>query len=338
MTPKKLPSGRWNVRIMIDGKSHSITADTKTECRDQASALIEGHKREVKNGITVQQAMDEYVESKRNVLSPSTIAQYERFAENSFPTLKGIPVGKLTSLDVQQAVNAEAGRKRERGKNKVSAKYVKNEYAFLRASVALARPDLALRVTLPKPVKTFRDLPEPDAVIQKIKGTDIELPALLSMWLSLTASEIRGIKVSSIQNGILTIDESVVQVNGVAVHKKAAKAFDSNRRIRVPDYIMELIKQTDAWKRGEGYIETRSGKALSSRFTRVTKGMMRFHDLRHLFASVGSEILKISERTLMDIGGWSTPSTMKKVYTHSFEQDRFAEQKKIDQYWENLLK
>ena len=208
----------------------------------------------------------------------------------------------------------------------------------MRSAVALARPDLALRVTLPKPVKTFRDLPEPDAVIAKVKGTDIELPALLSMWLSLTASEIRGIKVSSIQNGILTIDESVVQVNGVAVHKKAAKAFDRNRRIRVPDYIMELIKKTDAWKNGEGYIETRSGKALSSRFNRVTKGMMRFHDLRHLFASVGSEILKISERTLMDIGGWSTPSTMKKVYTHSFEQDRFAEQKKIDQYWENLLK
>ena len=109
MTPRKLPSGRWNVRVMIDGKSHSVTADTKTECRDQASALIEGHKRQIKNGVTVQQAMDEYVEAKRNVLSPSTIAQYERFAEYSFPTLKGIPVGKLTSLDVQQAINAEAG-------------------------------------------------------------------------------------------------------------------------------------------------------------------------------------------------------------------------------------
>ena len=321
---------------MIEGKSYSVTANKKTECRNQASALIEAHKRQKLEGVTVLQAMTDYVEAKRNVLSPSTIAQYERFRDHAFQSLWTIPVGRLTSLDVQQAVNEESGRKKERGGKPVSAKTIKNEYEFLRAAVALARPDLALHVTLPKPVKTYRDLPTPQQVIEKIKGQDIELPALLAMWLSLTASEIRGIKVSSIKDGILTIDESVVQVNGEAIHKPAAKAYDRNRRIRVPDYIMDLIKQTDAWKKGEGYIETRSGKALSSRFSRVMKGTMRFHDLRHLFASVGLA-LNVPEKYLMEQGGWSTPSTMKNVYQHTFEKERIDHQGTIDNYFSKLV-
>ena len=336
MKATKLPSGSWRVRVTRDRKTHSFTAPTKSEAIRQASAFISEKEYTEREGIDVQTAMRNYVEAKRNVLSPSTIAQYDRFAENAFPSLRTMPVGRLTSFDVQSAVNEETGRRKERGGKQISAKTVKNEYEFLRAAVSLARPDFALRVTLPRPVKTFRDLPRPEEVIEKVRGKDIELPALLAMWLSLTASEIRGIKVSSIQNGILTIDESVVQVNGVAVHKEAAKAFDRNRRIRVPDYIMCLIEQTPAWKSGEGYIETRSGKALSSRFSRVMGGTMRFHDLRHLFASVGLA-LNVPEKYLMEQGGWSSPHVMKDVYQHTFEKERISHQDQIDRYWEKLL-
>ena len=247
-----------------------------------------------------------------------------------------MPVNRLTSLDIQSAVNEETARKTQRG-TPVSAKTVRNAYEFLRAAVSLARPEFAMRVTLPRPVKTFRDLPRPEEVISVVRGTDIELPAMLAMWLSLSISEIRGIKVSSIRDGILTIDESIVQVNGIPVHKKAAKAFDRNRRIRVPPYIMNLIQNTDAWKRGEGYIEPRSCSALSSRFKRVISGRMRFHDLRHLFASVGLA-LNIPEKYLMEQGGWSSPTTMKNVYQHTFERERLGHQDQIDRYWENLLK
>ena len=336
MKATRLPSGSWRVQVTRDKVHHSFTAPTKAEAICKASAFIAKKEYSDREGVTVEEAMTNYIEAKRNVLSPSTIAQYERYAETSFPSLKTMPVGRLTSLDVQSAVNEETGRKKQRGGKPVSAKSVKNAYEFLRAAVSLARPDFAMRVTLPKPVKTFRDLPTPEEVVAKVKGTDIELPAMLAMWLSLTASEIRGIKVSSIRDGILTIDEAVVQVNGQAVHKEAAKAYDRNRRIKVPAYIMGLIEQTVAWKRGEGYIEPRSGKALSSRFSRVIKGRMRFHDLRHIFASVGLA-LNIPEKYLMEQGGWSSPHVMKDVYQHTFEKERIDHQDQIDRYWENLL-
>lgn len=336
MKATKLPSGNYRVQVTRDKVHHSFTARRKDEAIQLASEFIAKKKYHDREGVTVDEAMRNYIEAKRNVLSPSTIAQYERYAETSFPSLKTMPVGRLTSLDVQSAVNEETGRKKQRGGKPVSAKSVKNAYEFLRAAVSLARPDFAMRVTLPKPVKIFRDLPTPKEVVEAVKGKDIELPAMLAMWLSLTASEIRGIKVSSIRDGILTIDEAVVQVNGQAVHKEAAKAYDRNRRIKVPAYIMGLIEQTDAWKRGEGYIETRSGKALSSRFSRVIKGRMRFHDLRHIFASVGLA-LNIPEKYLMEQGGWSSPHVMKDVYQHTFEKERIDHQGQIDRYWENLL-
>ena len=37
-TPKKLPSGRWRIQIVLDGKRHSITEDTKELCFAKALA------------------------------------------------------------------------------------------------------------------------------------------------------------------------------------------------------------------------------------------------------------------------------------------------------------
>lgn len=340
MKAHKLPSGSWNVQVMRNRKSHSFTAPTKAEAIRKASAFISQTEYEEREGLTVLQAMQQYVEAKRGILSPSTIAQYERYIDHGFETIKTIPVGRLTSLDVQQAVNIEACRTKERGGKPVSAKFVKNLYSFLTASVKLVRPDLAIHATLPKPVKTFREIPEPAEVIKAVKGTDIELPALLAMWLSLTASEIRGIKVSSIQNGVLTIDETIVQVDGIAVHKAAGKAYNRNRQMKVPKYIMQLIEKTPAWKNGEGYIEPRSGKAISSRFSRVMHNAgftMRFHDLRHEFASVGAR-LNANQKVLQDLGGWSNPATLQNVYQHAYEADRRKTEKAIDQYFNRLVK
>ena len=177
-------------------------------------------------------------------------------------------------------------------------------------------------------------------MIAAIKGKDIELPALLAMWMSLTVSAIRGIKVSSIRDGVLYIEESIVQINGLPVSKAAAKAYDRNRKNRIPPYIMKLIEKTAAWKKGEGYIETRSGQAIHDRFRRVMKEAgiegITFHDLRHEFASVGVR-LQIPEKLLMEKGGWSTPHIMKSVYQHTFTSDMDESTNKIDAYFQQLV-
>ncbi len=103
---------------------------------------------------------------------------------------------------------------------------------------------------------------------------------------------------------------------------------------------MTLIENTDAWKKGDGYIEMRSDKAIYSRFVRVIKkaGLphMRFHDLRHLSASI-MVALGIPDLYAMERGGWKTRHTLNKVYQHTFSQERQAVDAKVDEYFNSLL-
>ena len=63
---------------------------------------------------------------------------------------------------------------------------------------------------------------------------------------------------------------------------------------------------------------------------------MRFHDLRHLNASVLLE-LGIPEKYAMERGGWSTPSTLQNVYQHTFSKQRKLVDDKVDRYFEEFL-
>jgi integrase len=341
MKINKLPSGNYNARVRINGKICSFTAESERKVERLVREAYNTQKRRETSGMTVEEAVRNFIESRRHVASPSTIASYEKWLKDRFIDLHSIPVGKVTSLVLQDAIDAECAKKTYKGE-KIAPKTVINAYGMYRSAIARAVGDEYFnpKVRLPKEVKKYKDLPTPKEVIEAVKGSDIELPVLLAMWMSLTESEIRGIKVSSIRDGVLYIEEAVVQINGVPVHKEAAKAYDRNRKNRIPPYIMKLIEKTDAWKAGEGYIETRSGNALYKRFQRVLADKdvkpMRFHELRHLFASVGLQ-LGIPEKYLMEKGGWSTPHIMRSVYQHTFtsEMDYFTSQ--IDNYFESLI-
>ncbi len=335
----QLPSGNYNIRTRIDGRVRSFTSPSKREVTRLANEAKYASDRTKEVGITLGEAVDKYIESKKNVLSPATIQGYQRYKSERFQNIQTVPVGLITNSMLQDAINAECGMETMRGK-KVSSKTVINAFGLLSASLRNERPDFYPRVTLPKKIKKYKDLPTPEEVIRAIKGTNIELPALLAMWMSLTVSEIRGIKVSSIRDGVLYIEESVVQIDGTPVHKEAAKAYDRNRKNRIPPYIMDLISQTEAWQNGEGYIEPRSGQAIHDKFHRVAVAAklkpITFHDLRHLFASVGLQ-LNIPEKYLMEKGGWSTPHVMKSVYQHTFASEMEKSTDKIDSYFQELI-
>ena len=63
---------------------------------------------------------------------------------------------------------------------------------------------------------------------------------------------------------------------------------------------------------------------------------MTFHDLRHLNASVMLQ-LGIPDKYAMERGGWSTTSTLKSVYQHTFSEEREAVNRKINEYFENIV-
>ena len=340
MTIHQLPSGNYNARVRINGKIRSFTADSEDEVKWLVREAKNAQNRKETAGITVQEAVRNFINSRRNIVSPTTAASYEKWARDRFKCLRPIPVGKITEQILQDAVNNECGLTTYKGKP-IAPKTVINAYGLYHSAITRARADdFRPDITLPKLVKTYKQLPAPSEIMQAVRGTDIELPVLLAMWMSLTASEIRGIKVSSIRDGVLYIEESIVTVDGKSVSKQAAKEYDRNRKNRIPKHIMELIEKTPAWKAGEGYIEPRTGNALYKRFNRVLSEAklpaMRFHELRHEFASVAL-MLGIPQKYIMEKGGWQTPHVLESVYQHTFTSEMDIVTDKIDQYFEQFL-
>jgi integrase len=330
---KKLPSGNWRVRVFVgtdeNGKQirKSFTAPTKWEALRLAEDFIERGKDKPRE-MTVGQAIDEYINAKSNVLSPTTIQLYKTIRNNDLQSLMKIELKKLTAVQIQQAVNQEATR--------LSPKGVRNAHGLLSASLKMFYPEFVLHTTLPQVQRKIKVLPAPSEVFNIIKGTEIELPCMLAMWMSLRMSEIRGLKFSDIKDDIIVINRSKVYVNGEDVIKDENKTASSKRMHRIPEYIKNLIDNAD---HSTEFLVNLSRNAIYKRFTRLMAKhdiKMTFHDLRHLNASV-MMTLGIPDKYAMERGGWSTDNVLKSVYQHTFSTERVVVDNKIDSYFNNIV-
>lgn len=169
-----------------------------------------------------------------------------------------------------------------------------------------------------------------------VKGTEIELPVLLAMWLSFTLSEIKGLtKSGSIKGDYIFIDQVTVTVDGKEIDKKIAKNDARNRMLLMPEYIKELIDKVTTDR-----LVTLSAKAVANRFTYMLKknGLphMSFHDLRHVNASVMA-MLNVPDKYAMERGGWKTDKIMKGTYMQTYRAERIAVDQKIDDYFNNFI-
>ena len=332
-TARKQPSGRWRIRVYShtepSGKKVylSFYGDTKREA--ELLALQYKNERKVKaSNITVEQAVQRYIDSKRNILSAATIMGYECIFRNHLKPLLRKRVSQLTSEIVQKYINEEA--------NSVSAKTVSNIYGLLSAAVKQQDPNIVFHVRLPRRVKKLRmDLPSSQDVIEAVHGTEIELPVLLALCLCLRLSEVRGIKKDAVHNGYLDICRVRVSVKGVDVESELLKNDASRRIVELPPFLEKMIVEHD----GE-YVTDLSGRALYGRFVNLMKKhghIVRFHDLRHIAASDMNR-LGIPDKVAADRGGWATTGTMRSVYQHSFSQDRRTADETVNNYYEQLLK
>lgn len=82
---KKLPSGAWKALVYdytdLDGKRHyeSFTDDTKKEAELMAAEFAYSKRTKGRNPeMLFKEALDKYCELKSNVLSPSTLKEYNR--------------------------------------------------------------------------------------------------------------------------------------------------------------------------------------------------------------------------------------------------------------------
>lgn len=329
MKAKQLPSGSWRVQVTLDGKRVSVTAETEDEAIFEAMALKTGHKEKKKALPTLGECIDQYIDSKENLLSPKTILVYRQIRNNGLADLCEYHLDELTNQRLQVHVNSLALRR--------SPKTVQNAYSLLLSVLGVFAPDMRVRVTLPKVQKKIKQLPTVEELMQAIVGSEVELPCLLALWLGLRLSEIRGAKKSDIRDGVLYIHDTIITVGGQHIEKHSTKTQESTRLLTLPEHIMELVKALPA---DQIYLTTLTGQMIYKKFKRLLEenGLpdMTFHDLRHMNASV-MLALGVPDKYAMERGGWSSPHIMKSVYQHTFTAKRAEVDATVDHYFNDIL-
>lgn len=335
--PRQLSSGKWFIQLRINGESRSVTEETPELCRARARATKTGLI-EVKSkpaDLTLKEAVDNYIISRGNRLKDRSKEQYEYVRDNRFQALMPMKLAEITKERLDKAVEAELSKPSRKG-GTISPKTVKDAYMLIVSVMHKCAPDVDTSVQLPEIQRSFPELIQPEQIFAAVVGTDVELACLLSMWLSLSMSEIRGLtKSKSIRGDKLYIVETVVDVKGKPVRKQGGKEETRPRVLDIPLYIKNLLEAV----KGD-IIERRSGHAIYMRFQKVLEvaGLprMRFHDLRHINASVMADI-GVPSIVAQERGGWKTDSTMKKVYTHTFDSSRREADKLINAYFDKLI-
>lgn len=338
----KLESGKWRVYQYLGRDSFGkkvyryYYGKTKKEAEYRAleGKIIFQREQEKQfnpfETITLFEAMEKYIEMKSRVLSPSTIYGYNMAKNHYFKDIEHIMIGELNNAVIQNSLNHLAAIK--------SAKTVRNASGFLSAVLKEFRPEFIYRVTLPKPKKQLKELPEAEKIMEAVRGTNVELAVLLAMWLSMRESEVRGLKRSDITaDGHLLVHHVRLCVGGVNVEREATKTVGSTRKLRIPTYIMKLINDLPA---DQEYLVPERAQTVTRRFYACLDkaGIPRitFHDLRHLNASI-MLLLGIPEKYAMERGGWSTPTVLQSVYQHTFSEERKVVDDKIDDYFNTII-
>ena len=93
---RKLPSGVWFIQLRLGGESIPITANSEKSCTKEARAIkaeylagkLEMKEKEPeRETVTLTAAMDNYIASKSNTLSPSTIRGYRKNQKYRFQSI-----------------------------------------------------------------------------------------------------------------------------------------------------------------------------------------------------------------------------------------------------------
>lgn len=341
---KKLPSGRWNIQVMVDGRRVSVTADTEKEAIAKAAeikaGMIEAEKEVRTKSITLNDALTKYIEDRSAVLSPSTIRSYKETQKNRIKKILSMRVKDIKESDLQIQINTEA-------KDGHSAKTIKNDIS-LAVSVIQQYKDISTkRLKFPQRVKKEHAYLNAEQIVNLIsacEGDVAEIPILLGLWLGLRRSEILGLcwDCIDLENNLVYIKRTLVRdENSKFVLKEYTKNEGSQRVLPLPGYIAEKFKSYTQEEERNGMIfATQNSSFIYDRLRVIChKNNIPFpgvHGLRHTNASVMLS-LGIVDKVAMARGGWSTDYTMKNVYQHIFQEDKKNANEMIDDYFNQKL-
>lgn len=334
------PSGMWYIRLRIkneagDMMTYAIRESTEKKAVDVALAVKASLKADMMESKTrtgdktLRKAVDEYINRRSNVLSPSTIRGYRIIQRNRFQRVMDKRMGEVK--DWQTVINAEAAE--------CSAKTLKNAWLFVKS--VLRDNGITPTVALPAVVKPDKKWLTPEQClifVGAVHGRRCEIGALLALH-GLRRSEIYGLTWDRIdlKTGTIRVYGALVPDEGHQFVMKSSNKTQSSKRV-VKILIPALQSALEAVEDKTGMVMHDVPNTLYVQINAVCRenGLpeVGVHGLRHSFASLCYH-LGISEMETMKRGGWSNVSTVHEIYTHISAADELEADEKLSQFFEN---
>ena len=353
--------GRWEGRIVVgydekgNPKTKSVLAHTKGECLEKLEKLKEECGRtaeKLKPDMPFGEWIDfwyKYFSSPK--LRPTTQATYEnRIYGHIIPSVGKIPLSKLTQNDLQQfyAKLKRTGRKKdvETKGTSVSDRMVRSCHALCRSSLEKAleeglitrNPSIGCKLP-PKKNGEMKVLTQNEIVrlLNQAYDEGYYEMFLLELTTGMRRGEILGLKWRdlNLETGELNIKRQLT-TKGISVPKTKS----SIRTVLLPPDMLDLLREMKKTAKYDWIFpspvkegEPRNPTAITKRFRimleRAHCKHVRFHDLRHTFATMALEN-GMDVKTLSAMIGHVSSETTLNIYSHVTDTMRAQAAVKID--------
>lgn len=339
MTIEELKSGSYRIKQMVNGTTYRVTIDHKPS-KKEALQLIANEmsvKGKVTSKMPLKRCCEAYIESKSDILSPSSIRGYTSLIKQISERLASTPVNLITRPMVQTEINNYT--------NGHSRKTILNLSSFICSVLSFYGNEVGKILIIPEDkLDETKDSYEDDedepytptteevqAILNELKGTKYEV-ALLLACAGLRRSEVCALTIDDLSDdNILTINKALVQDKNKKWIKKRTKTPASRRKLEISDYLANRIRE-------QGYVYDGFPGQIYKRLTDTQKklGIQHFslHTMRRFFCSSMHNI-GCTDKQSEGLGGWANPVVMKKKYQKSMEMDKAN--KKLVSYLDNLV-
>ena len=357
--------GRWEGRVVVgykengNPKTKNVTAKTQAECKEKLQALKEQCGRttdRLKPDMPFGDWMDFWYQNfSKPKIRQTTMECYEnRIYNHIIPEIGKIPLCKLTQNDLQQfyARLKKGGRRRlvEYYGEGLSDRMVRSCHTTCRTALEKAvteglittNPAIGCRLP-PKKAKEMQVLTPAEIIrfLTQAKEEGYYEIFLLELTTGMRRGEIIGLKWRDLDlaTGELHIARQVIRVKSETVVSQPKTKSSIRTVILAPDMV-EILAELKQMVAGEWMFpspvnegQPRNPCALYHRFQTILERAkckkVRFHDLRHTFATMAIEN-GMDIKTLSAMIGHVSAETTLNIYSHITDTMQLQAAVKID--------